>query len=291
MAKKSASGFVFAIVISTATRTRKVDAHDEALNTREVELAVEGARAEIDRDRSHHADRVKPGERFKSLRHCEHENRHRDGDEQRNRGTPWRFRRASCRGISPSCAIMKITPIIATIAVLTALKSSRPKTTPTTSPNAVPNHGATASVAVMFAEKAEHVLFVLNELRRERFRKRKHRPAEKGCADHDFDCDRNDRFCRGSRDFRLLGCRVGIELHHAGDIGDRFHAAERQNHADELDPRDREIFVRRLEIRDFQMRTAECDDRMHHEHCRNREPNRNASAVFRSKIINARRRR
>ena len=61
-------------------------------------------------------------------------------------------------------------------------------------------------------------------------------PSPEGGADDHFDRHWHDRFGRGPRDFRLFRRRIRIQLHHAGDIRDRFHAAQRQNHADECDP-------------------------------------------------------
>ena len=57
----------------------------------------------------------------------------------------------------------------------------------------------------------------------------------------------------------MLGRRTGIELHHAGQIRDRFHAGERENHADELDPERFETFVPRLQILGGQVRRADCN--------------------------------
>ena len=46
--------------------------------------------------------------------------------------------------------------------------------------------------------------------------------------------------------FGCSGVEPGSELHHTGNVRDCFHAAERQDHADELPPGDAEIFVRGL---------------------------------------------
>ena len=84
----------------------------------------------------------------------------------------------------------------------------------------------------------------------------------------------------------MLGRRAGIELHHAGDIGDRFHAAERENHADELRPmHHRDSRAPAPGARYSRCGAAEADNHDHHEHGRDREPKRNAAAVFRTEVI------
>ena len=113
--------------------------------------------------------------------------------------------------------------------------------------------------AELLADKAEHILVSLRhgrpdlelicEVQRlaEDTRQRKHRPPEQGRAGDDFDCHRQDRLQRGARDAWLIYRRTGIQLHDPGQVGDRFRARERENHADKLHPKRGEMLMSRLE--------------------------------------------
>ena len=60
--------------------------------------------------------------------------------------------------------------------------------------------------------------------------------------------------------FGRSGVESGIGLHHAGDVRDRFDAAQRQDYADERDPGVPEILVRRFQIERVEMRRAQEND-------------------------------
>ena len=83
---------------------------------------------------------------------------------------------------------------------------------------------------------------------------RQHGPAEQRRAQDHFNRNGPDGSGCFAADARFgNGCAL-VELHHAGEIRDRFHAAERENYADELHPKMFVTCVRCFEIRRRQMR-------------------------------------
>ena len=83
----------------------------------------------------------------------------------------------------------------------------------------------------------------------------------------------------------MLRRRVRVGLHHAGDVRDGFDTAQRQNYADEGYPGVPKILVGRSNLHRAEMGCAQEHDRRHHDHGRNRQPDGDAAAVFRSEII------
>ncbi len=85
--------------------------------------------------------------------------------------------------------------------------------------------------------------------------------------------------------FGCSGVESGSSLHHARDVRDGFDAAKRQNDADEGYPGVPKIRVRRSNLQRTEMGCAQEDDRSHHDHGGNRQPDRDAATMFRSEII------
>ena len=77
---------------------------------------------------------------------------------------------------------------------------------------------------------------------------RQHCPTEQSSSNNDFDGDRPNRLRRFARDFRMMGCRIRDELHHASQVRDRLDPAKSENDADKLHPDLRRVFERPLEI-------------------------------------------
>ena len=80
---------------------------------------------------------------------------------------------------------------------------------------------------------------------------------------------------------------AGIELHHAGGVGDRFDAGKRQHDADEACPVLPEAAVQRLQISDrfADVRKTEKSEHYDDDRCRDRNQKGETAGVFRSKQI------
>ncbi len=138
---------------------------------------------------------------------------------------------------------------------------------------------------VNFREKAQHIFFVRSKLRKEISGQREHRPAEKSGADDHFNGDGHNRFCRRARDFWPRRGRARVEFHHAGDIRDGFHTAQRQDYAREGNPHVAQALLGRFQVERVQVGCAEDDDEHNDYHGRDRQPDRETPAMFRPKEI------
>ena len=109
---------------------------------------------------------------------------------------------------------------------------------------------------------------------------RKHCPTKQcGCNNY-LNCDGpNCLCCFGPHAWFSDGC-VFIQFHHPGEIGDRFHPAEGENHAAKLHPNLRITFVQRLEIVRGQVRRAYNYEPKDGEYGRHREDDSEAATVL-----------
>ena len=251
----------------------------------ETEFLVKSAGPEIDCDRADDADRVETGERLEFARHREDEDRDGDRDQKRNAG---------------HAVAIESGQLFRHLAVLRhhvddadegddrgvdRAEKEEAKDDADDEPEGGPEPGSDDEGSVVFAKEPQHVLRVGVQLGREGFRERQHRPAEEGGAEDHLDRHRDDRLGCGPRDFGMLRGGAGIEFHHPGDVGDRFHAAEGEDHADKLRPRDRVVLVRRLKMRRLQVTAAQEDDHDDRQDGGNRQINRDTAAVFRTEKI------
>ena len=77
---------------------------------------------------------------------------------------------------------------------------------------------------------------------------RKHCPTKQSRTDDDFDGNWPNRFGGFAGDFRMMGCRIWVELHHASQVRDRLDTAKSENDPYKLHPELRRVFVRALEV-------------------------------------------
>src|SRR6267143_1202170 len=123
------------------------------------------------------------------------------------------------------------------MAVLAALKSKSKNTMPTTQPKAWPNHGPSDAVPNCS-------------------------PMKRSMSS----CRFVSAAAMSLRVVRPVVSRARIEFDHAGEIRNRFHAGERENHAHKLNPKRAQTLMARLEKMCRQMWRADGDQRHNHDH-------------------------